>query len=102
MPSRPTSFTRGVIATNFRRLSWADRLRFAARVIGRRSLERLGVPAIGFEGADLEQLDGDRAGGRDQMISSAKSALFFVLGHPGIYSRSQPMRVTHDEGYVAG
>jgi acetolactate synthase-1/2/3 large subunit len=40
--SRPTFFTRGVIATNFRRLSWPDRLRFAARVIGRRSLQRLG------------------------------------------------------------
>src|SRR5215468_7564353 len=57
--SWPTFFACGVIATNFRRLSWADRLRFAARVIGRRSLERLDVPAIGFEGADLEQLDGE-------------------------------------------
>ena len=34
--SRPTFFSRGVIATNFRRLSWPDRLRFAARVIRRR------------------------------------------------------------------
>ena len=46
--SWPTFFTRGVIATNFRRLSWPDRLRFAARVIGRRSLQRLGaVPTSG-------------------------------------------------------
>jgi acetolactate synthase-1/2/3 large subunit len=35
--SRPTFFSRGVIATNFRRLSWPDRLRFAAGVIRRRS-----------------------------------------------------------------
>jgi acetolactate synthase-1/2/3 large subunit len=35
--SRPTFFSRGVIATNFRRLCWPDRLRFAARVLGRRS-----------------------------------------------------------------
>jgi len=35
--SQPTFFTRGVIATNFRRLGWPDRLRFAARVIGRKS-----------------------------------------------------------------
>jgi acetolactate synthase-1/2/3 large subunit len=41
--SRPTFFTRGVIATNFRRLCWPDRLRFAARVIGRKSLQRLGA-----------------------------------------------------------
>jgi acetolactate synthase-1/2/3 large subunit len=35
--SHPTFFSRGVIATNFRRLCWPDRLRFAARVIRRRS-----------------------------------------------------------------
>ena len=35
--SQPTFFSRGVIATNFRRLCWPDRLRFAARVIRRRS-----------------------------------------------------------------
>ena len=34
--SRPTFFSRGVIATNFRRLSWPERLRFAARVVGRK------------------------------------------------------------------
>jgi acetolactate synthase I/II/III large subunit len=46
--SRPTFFTRGVIATNFRRLCWPNRLRFAARVIGRRLLTRLGGgPASG-------------------------------------------------------
>jgi acetolactate synthase-1/2/3 large subunit len=39
--SRPTFFTRGVIATNFRRLCWRDRLRFAARSIGRRPLQWL-------------------------------------------------------------
>jgi acetolactate synthase-1/2/3 large subunit len=37
--SQPTFFSRGVIATNFRRLSWPDRLRFAARVI-RRKLQK--------------------------------------------------------------
>jgi acetolactate synthase I/II/III large subunit len=37
--SRPTFFSRGVIATNFRRLGWPDRLRFAARVIRRRSVK---------------------------------------------------------------
>ncbi len=34
--SRKTYFTRGVVKTNFLRLPWADRLRFAARAIGRR------------------------------------------------------------------
>lgn len=37
--SKPTFFSRGVIATNFRRLSWPDRLRFAARVV-RRKLQK--------------------------------------------------------------
>ncbi len=37
--SEPTFFSRGVIATNFCRLSWPDRLRFAARVI-RRKLQK--------------------------------------------------------------
>jgi len=48
--SRPTFFTRGVISTNFRRLPWPDRLRFAARVIGRRSVQWLGSqPASGSQ-----------------------------------------------------
>lgn len=46
--SQPTFFTRGVIATNFRRLCWRDRLRFAARVIERKSLQWLdSAPAPG-------------------------------------------------------
>jgi acetolactate synthase I/II/III large subunit len=45
--SQPTFFTRGVIATNFRRLGWPDRLRFAARVIGRRSHRWCGRTAPG-------------------------------------------------------
>lgn len=38
--ARPTYFTRGVVRTNFHRLPWPERLRFAARVV-RRRLQRL-------------------------------------------------------------
>jgi len=34
--SSKTYFTRGVVRTNFGRLSWRDRLRFAARAVGRK------------------------------------------------------------------
>jgi acetolactate synthase-1/2/3 large subunit len=34
--SQPTYFTRGVVVANFARLPWPDRLRFAARAVGRR------------------------------------------------------------------
>jgi len=48
--SQPTFFSRGVIATNFRRLCWRDRLRFAARVITRRSQQWCsGGSARGFK-----------------------------------------------------
>jgi acetolactate synthase-1/2/3 large subunit len=35
--SRKTFFTRGVIATNLRRLPWRDRLRFVGRALGRKA-----------------------------------------------------------------
>jgi len=34
--SRKTWFTRGVVATNFWRLPWPERLRLLARAVGRR------------------------------------------------------------------
>jgi acetolactate synthase-1/2/3 large subunit len=35
--SRKTFFTRGVVATNLRRLPWRDRLRFVGRALARKA-----------------------------------------------------------------